>query len=324
MCVVAAVAIEALYLFNSDPFLYVTGLKKVNADHIAGYQAYLHGDLAARFYSYFAVAYLVKEPLPTVLLSIAGLVILLRGKTTPVMTKLFLLLTPAVFFLATTIFADDIGIRYIIPTLPFAYLLAGLGLEALLTAPSRSLLGKTQLAGREPGPAGAPSGSGPEWSLVWGRYAAAALCLWVVVEAAGIYPDHLSYFNESACLLESPGKIGWDGGSACGPLWLDDSNIDWGQGLKQLRGWLDRHGNGRPVHLAYFGVYPPEFYGLQYEKSDLADLVGNRPPGLYAVSAHQVARVPAVADLTAPGTGAWLRSPPEAIAGHAIYIYDVR
>ena len=107
MCAIAAVVIQALYLFNSDPFLYLAGLKKVNADHIAGYQAYLHGDLSPHFYSYFAIAYLVKEPLATVLLSIAGLVILMRGKATPPLTKLFLLLTPVVFFLATTILADN-------------------------------------------------------------------------------------------------------------------------------------------------------------------------------------------------------------------------
>jgi hypothetical protein len=295
MCAIAALVIEALYLFNGDPFLYLTGLKKVNADHIAGYQAYLHGDLAPHFYSYFAIAYLLKEPLATVLLSIAGLVILLRKETTPATTKLFLLLTPLVYFLATTILADDLGIRYLIPTLPFAYLLAGLALATLF-----------------------------EKRLVWGRYVAAALCLWVLVEAIGIYPDHLSYFNESACLLEAPGRIGWDGGSACGPMWLDDSNVDWGQGLKQLRAWLDRHANGRPVHLTYFGVYPPEGYGLQHPKADLPELLGNRPPGLYAVSAHQVARIPALADTNAPGAGAWLRSPPAAMAGHAFYIYDVR
>jgi hypothetical protein len=345
MCAIATVVIEALYLFNSDPFLYLTGLKKVNADHIAGYQAYLHGDLAPHFYSYFAIAYLVKEPLAIVLLSIAGLAILLRGKTTPVMTKLFLLLTPVVFFLATTILADDLGIRYMIPTLPFAYLLAGLALSTLLTAPSRSRLGKTQLLTaplrprlgetlltaplRPPGEAQfstAPSPSPPEKtpSLVWGRYVAAALCLWVVVEAAGIYPDHLSYFNESACLLEAPARIGWDGGSACGPMWLDDSNVDWGQGLKQLRAWLDRHADGRPVHMTYFGVYPPEGYGLRYPNADIPELLGKRPPGLYAISAHQVARIPALADTNAPGAGAWLRSPPEAMPGHAFYIYGVR
>ena len=287
MCVIAGVAIEALYLFNSDPFLYITGLRKVNADHVAGYQAYLHGDLALHFLSYFAVTYLVKEPLATILLSIAGLVILLRRKSTPVMVKVFLLLTPVVFFLATTFLADDLGIRYIIPTLPFAYLLAGLALAALF-----------------------------QTRLLWARSVAAVLCLWMVVEAIGIYPDHLSYFNESACLLEAPSRIGWDGGSACGPMWLDDSNVDWGQGLKQLKTWLDRHANGRPVHLTYFGFYPPEGYGLNYTKTDMPQLIGKPAPGLYAVSSHVVARTPALANTGVPGSGDWLRSPPQAIISH--------
>jgi hypothetical protein len=33
MCLIAAVAIEALYSFPRDPLLYLTGMKKVNADH---------------------------------------------------------------------------------------------------------------------------------------------------------------------------------------------------------------------------------------------------------------------------------------------------
>jgi len=145
-----------------------------------------------------------------------------------------------------------------------------------------------------------------------------------VVEAIGIYPDHLSYFNESACLLTSPGKIGLDGGSRCGTMWLDDSNVDWGQGLKQLRTWLDGHANGRPLYLSYFGIYPPEYYGVKYQSVGTTQLVGNRPPGLYAITAQSVARIPALADTVAPGTADWLRSPPEATVGHAFYIFDVR
>jgi hypothetical protein len=36
---------------------------------------------------------------------------------------------------------------------------------------------------------------------------------------------------------------------------LSDSNVDWGQGLKQARDWIDRHPQpaGRPVYLLYFG-----------------------------------------------------------------------
>jgi hypothetical protein len=290
MCAIAGLVIQVLY-----PFLYVKGLNLVNADHRAGYQAYLHGALSPHFYTYFAVVYLVKEPLAIVALSIAGLVLLLRQKSFPILTKLFLLLTPVVLFLAVSFLADNLGIRYIIPTLPFAYLLAGLALARLF-----------------------------ESVPAWGRYAGAALCLWVMVEAIGIYPDHLSYFNESACLLTSPSKIGLDGGSRCGPQWLDDSNIDWGQGLKQLHQWLDAHANGRPVYLSYFGIYPPENYGIHYQNVSNDQLVGNRPPGLYAISAQTIARMPAIVDTMAPGAANWLRGEPEAVVGHAFYIFNVR
>ena len=33
------------------------------------------------------------------------------------------------------------------------------------------------------------------------------------IAAAGIYPDHLSYFNEMACLLKTPSNVGLDGGT---------------------------------------------------------------------------------------------------------------
>ena len=296
MCAIAVVVIEALYFFNSDPLIYLTGLKKVNADHIAGYNSYLHGELSKRFYSYFVDAYLLKEPLATIVLAAAGLAMLLRSKSTPALKKWFLLLTPAVFLLATTFLADDMGMRYIIPVLPFTYLVGGIALATL--------------ARKQP---------------VWGRHAAAALCLWIAVEAAGIYPDHISYFNEAACLLESPGKIGWDGGTRCGPLWLDDSNVDWGQGVKQLRDWTERRGDGRTIKLAYFGSLPPETYGLRYEKVELGDLVKEPGPGLYAVSACMVARLPAVGEALTPGGASWLRRmAPVDIVGHAFYIYDVR
>jgi hypothetical protein len=80
----------------------------------------------------------------------------------------------------------------------------------------------------------------------------------MIVAAAGIYPDQLAYFNEASCLVQGKARqIGFDGGTACGPLWLDDSNVDWGQGLKQLKIWLDKNAHGRSFQLGYFGTYPP-------------------------------------------------------------------
>ena len=295
MCLVAALVIQALYFFSSDPLLYVAGLRRVNADHSPDYLAFMAGQLQHRFLSYFAVAYLLKEPLAGILLAALGLVVLVRSKTIAVLRKLFLLLPPAALFAGYTLAADDAGIRYIVPCLPFAFLAGGVGLEALVR--NRSL---------------------------GGRWLAAALCAWIVVAAAGIYPDHLSYFNETACLLEDPGQVGFDGGTRCGPLWLDESNVDWGQGLKQLKTWMDRHAGGRTIHLGYHGSFPPEGYGVSEQKIGMPDLVGNPAPGLYVFSAHLVARIPALAERLGSDAGQWLRrTPPTDIVGHSLYVYDI-
>ncbi len=290
MSVIAFLVIETLYFFPSDPLAYLHGLQLVNADHRPNYPAYLAGDLQYHFTSYFAVAYLLKEPIAGILLSLAGLVLLLRSKSITPLKKLFLLLPPAVVFIGTTALADQIGIRYIMPVLPFAHLLEGLALAALFT----------------------PSGK-------WQRPAALALCAWLVFADAGIYPDHLSYFNESACLLSDPGKIGIDGGSRCGIYWLDDSNVDWGQGLKQLKSWLDRNAPGKTIQYSSDYAFPTSAYGISSVKAKLTDLATRPGPGLYVVSASIVARIPAI-----QGASDWLRRyPPKAVVGHALYVYDV-
>jgi hypothetical protein len=286
MCAIAFVVIEATYFFPSDLMMYEKCARMVNADHNPDYLDYMAGGFGSHFLSYFVVAYLLKEPIPGIAMAVFGLVTLWRSQSIGLLQKLFILFPGAVFFLAVTFFADDIGFRYMIPALPSLHLAAGLGLATLFET---------------------------RW-----KYAAAALCAWMVVAAAGVYPDHLAYFNEAACLTR-PRDIGWDGGSRCGPDWLDDSNVDWGQGLKQLKTWLDKNAAGKTVRLAAFSSYPPEAYGIRYEKLDENELPKEPKPGLYIVSAHLVARVP-----TYPGSSDWLRRVrPKAIIGHSLYVYEI-
>jgi hypothetical protein len=294
MGLIAVLVVEALYFFPSDPLLYMKGMSLVNADHARDYQPYMAGQLSHRFLSYFAVAWLLKEPLPAIILSILGLVLVVRSRNLEIIDKLFLLLPPAVLFLAHTFMADDLGIRYIIPAMPFAYLMGGFALADLVRD-----------------------------GVVWKRAAAGVLCVWLIVAATGIHPDHLSYFNEAACLFDQPGKIGLDGGSRCGMAWLDDSNIDWGEGLKQLRDWLNRNAPGRPMKLAYFGSFPPDYYGLRYQQLQITDMQVTAPtPGLYVVSAHLAIRAFATGE---NGAAQWLRQmTPTAIIGHCFYVYDIK
>jgi hypothetical protein len=290
MCLVAFLVIEATYFFPGDPMMYVKCARMVNADHLPDYLAFLAGQFSYRFLSYFGVAYLLKEPVAGMILAGIGLVALIRSRSIPVLAKLFLLVPPAVLFVAISLLASDLGIRYIIPVLPFAFLLAGFGLATLLQA-----------------------------ARGWAPYLAAVLCGWLVLAAVGVYPDHLSYFNEAACLLDQPGQVGLDGGTRCGPVWLDDSNVDWGQGSKQLKAWLDRHASGRTVKLAMRTSFPTDNYGIRGESIDPSSLAREPTPGLYVVSASYVGRIPAL-----PRASDWLRRiPPTAIVGHSLYVYDI-
>jgi hypothetical protein len=291
MGVIAWAVVYALFFFR-DPFLYIQGMRRVNADHTPLFKAYMAGELKARFTSYFAVCYLLKEPLAAILLAGAGLWLLARNRGISPLAKWFVLFPPAALFVAYTWGADDIGVRYIIPILPFAWLLGGVALAAMVRSASRGA-----------------------------RIAGFAACAWLIVAAAGIYPDHLSYFNESACLLENPSKIGWDGGTGCGTAWLADSNLDWGQGLKQLKSWLDAHAAGRPLYLDAFTSVPPEYYGIRF-KEPVLDFPPE--PGVHVLSSAWVALLPALSQELHKPMPYWVpTAKPMAFVGHAFYVYDV-
>jgi hypothetical protein len=73
-----------------------------------------------------------------------------------------------------------------------------------------------------------------------------------VLSSMLVYPHCLSYFNALA------------GGPRGGHAHLLDSNIDWGQDLLDLKRWLDRHPEARPLHLAYFGESDPRIAGIEF------------------------------------------------------------
>jgi Dolichyl-phosphate-mannose-protein mannosyltransferase len=296
MVAVAALLIHALYFLPGDPGLYFRGMLLVNADHDPTYLAFMAGHFRSRFLTYYLVAWLLKEPLPTLALVGLGVFGILRRGAVTTMDRAFVLIPPAVIFVSHSLWSHNLGIRYIIPALPFLYLAGGFGLASLI---------------REAGFAR--------------RALAAVLVAWLAVASAGVAPDHLSYFNELACLLQEPSKIGLDGGTACGPLWLDDSNVDWGQGVWQLKSWLDAHEKGRPFRFAYFGSMRPDNYGLIYEWISVDDLMHPPSPGLYVLSAHHLARAEGQLRLRyLDGPENWLLyRAPTAVVGHAYYIYDI-
>ena len=84
------------------------------------------------------------------------------------------------------------------------------------------------------------------------RISVGVLILWLVISSMLVWPNYISYFNELI------------GGPRQGYHWLGDSNIDWGQDLKELKRFMIERGIDR-VRLSYFGTADPSHYQINYE-----------------------------------------------------------
>ena len=83
----------------------------------------------------------------------------------------------------------------------------------------------------------------------WRRPAAIALVVLLAPVSITAHPDYLSYFNALARGPEQKARL------------LSDSNLDWGQDLPRLAGWMRENGAGS-VYLDYFGTARPEAHGV--------------------------------------------------------------
>jgi hypothetical protein len=151
--------------------------------------------------------------------------------------------------------------------------------------------------------------------LPWGRGIAVVLIGWQTVSAWRVRPDFLPYFNEAV------------GGPSQGYRYLTDSNLDWGQGLKQLRKELTDDDIKNGIYLCYFGVADPHAEGITYLNVASDPIAGHQDdtekPGLnpskFAVSVTNWQNT-YYADRTAFD---WLKSlPPAQLIGNSLFLYD--
>ena len=154
---------------------------------------------------YFLVALAVKTPIP-ILLGFLGALCLPRGAAPKgragAPAEAGLLIVMAFVFAGLTLQSRlQIGIRYLLPLYPLAYLLIG-------------RLGTLHFSGGK---------------ARWYRASLAVLGIWLLVGTLRIYPSYLAYFNELF------------GGPANGYHVLLDSNLDWGQDLPGLAAYLKQH-----------------------------------------------------------------------------------
>jgi hypothetical protein len=81
------------------------------------------------------------------------------------------------------------------------------------------------------------------------RFSLIFIGLWLIGSTLWAYPNYLAYFNEVA------------GGTSRGHRILVDSNLDWGQDLKELKKWMSRN-QVEKIQFAYFGTADPAYYKI--------------------------------------------------------------
>lgn len=135
------------------------------------------------------------------------------------------------------------------------------------------------------------------------------LIAWLSIAAAfahtlTYHPDYLSYMNW-------PYAKPW--------LRINDSNIDWGQGLKQVREYLDSHPTNRPIYIRY--DWDP--YNLRYYLDGrVHPLTEYQPPPQHGILIICPVWVAGYWDPW--DTYRFLRPrTPNAIIGHSMLVYDL-
>ena len=160
------------------------------------------------------------------------------------------------------------------------------------------------------------AGHGVDWLLRKGQagaIAAALLLAWQVAGCVAATPHQLAWFN----------VLG--GGPDRARRHLLDSNLDWGQDLGRLKGYMEERGLAS-ICLGYFGHVDPRVYGIDFTLPPPTPT-----PGVCAISANFLAGYPYAITWAGPGVKgvrrnqwAWYdRLTPVARVGASIYVFDV-
>lgn len=255
--------------------------------HVEGRPAFLLGQYSeSGWWYYFPTTFALKTPVALLVLFAAGLATARRTASSR-RTEVLLFVPLAVLIALSMSQRINIGHRHLLPVYPFVLVIAGrLGTLAFPRHPGR-------------------------WAST---LAVGALCLWQAIATAWAFPHYLAYFNEVA------------GGPSNGWRLLADSNVDWGQGLKDLRAWMSRTGVSR-IKLAYFGTADVHYYGVNadrlpgYQPPPPSAIVREiRPGDVVAVSATLLQGL-YLDEAMLPLMKRLRSSPPVALIGQSILVY---
>ncbi|HXF44358.1 MAG TPA: glycosyltransferase family 39 protein [Candidatus Paceibacterota bacterium] len=228
---------------------YLYGLLMILQRAAGGNTAFFLGDLSAHgWWYYFPAVFLLKEPLPSLIIVLLAAAIALSKfrfrnlRFRSLADYLNVNLAEAAMFLFIIVYwfqsmrsTLNIGIRHLLPTFPFIYILS----TGALKSWTANKISFTRI--------GTAIKTLFKFGIIF------TLLAWYAVGTFTASPYFLSYFNE----------IG--GGTKNGYKYVTDSNYDWGQDLKRLKTFVEEN-NIKKIAVDYFGGGNPKHYlGNTYE-----------------------------------------------------------
>jgi len=290
---------------------YGLGLAMVLQRAVGGNTTYFLGEISNTGSKiYFPVVYLLKETLTLHILTLTALFfglwqfgqkkfyrwhnfnLLLQQNIAQVLMLGFI----ALYWYSSLRSILNIGIRHLLPTFPFIFLLVAQQISLWL---ENDEVNKNRV-------------------IQFLKYGSLTiLIVWQAVSVIKVYPSFLAYFNESI------------GGPTNGYKYVADSNLDWGQDLKRLAIWVDANKVDK-IYIDFFGGAQPEYYlgdKVAYWWGDRSPEEIKKDGGWLAISATflQGGRgklAPGFYDKA--GYYDWLNDyQPTTIIGHSIFVYYI-
>jgi hypothetical protein len=216
---------------------------------------------------YFPVLYLLKEPIPSLIVVLFALIFSLWMAFKRLKRAHFRPLRPVLDYIGLSLpeftmgsfivlywgysmhSLLNIGIRHIIPTLPFVYILAaGVWKKWIVKMRVSPMTNASGIITLNSVMASAGMMMRSFFVATFKYILLVVLIIWLFLEALFVAPHFLSYFNEFA------------GGTANGYRYVVDSNYDWGQDLLLLQTWLKTHPEVDKIAVHYFGGGDAKYY----------------------------------------------------------------
>jgi hypothetical protein len=306
---------------------------------------------------YFPVLFLLKEPIPTLIIIFLALIIALwwmirrdkregRGRWRRILDYLgvnfaeFSMATFVIVYWAYSIHSPlNIGFRHLMPTVPLIYILAAVVWRKWITRfPALANLGGSMTSSSMTTPeaifasvAATTRSLARSFMAATIKYIALILLLvWLFIEVAFAAPYFLSYFNE------------FGGGIMNGYHYVTDSNYDWGQDLLRLQSWVNANPQVDQIAVDYFGGGEPSYYlgpkqvgwnacmgnpedqGIHWFAVSINTLQGAIQPLAPGQTRNAQCQYSWLTALRPPGTGMGDVPTPDYRVGTSIFIYHLQ